>query len=91
MTKHYHGEPDGLMNNAWRNFSEVVPERLDETSRFEMRFAFYCGGKAVLQAVLKALDSDDPDSAGANFGDTMHRLDHELRRFAQAFRSGRVQ
>ena len=78
------------MNNAWRNFSEAVPERLDEISRFEMRFAFYCGGRAVWKAIFKALENEDPDLAGANFHDTMHRLDHELRRFAQAFRSGQV-
>ena len=90
MTKPYHGEPDGLMNNAWRNFSEVVPERLDEISRFEMRFAFYCGGTAVLQAIFKALINDDPDLAGAKFHDTMQRLDLEVRRFAQAFKSGQV-
>ena len=78
------------MNNAWRNFSEVVPERLDEISRFEMRFAFYCGGRAVLQAIFKALINDDPDLAGAKFHDTMQRLDLEVRRFAQAFRSGQL-
>ena len=54
------------MNNAWRNFAEAAPERLDEISRFEMRFAFYCGGKAVWQAVFDALKNDDPDAAGEN-------------------------
>ena len=88
--KTYHGEPGGLMNTAWRNFSERVPERLDETSRSEMRLAFYYGGQAVLQAFLDALDNDDPDAAGANFRDTMLRLDLEVRRFAQAFKSGRI-
>ena len=90
MKKAYHGEPDGLMNTAWRNFSEMVPERLDEISRSEMRFAFYCGGQAVLQAILNALDDDGPDAAEASFRDTMLRLDLEVRRFAQAFKSGRV-
>ena len=91
MKKPYHGEPDGLMNELGGNFSEAVPERLDEISRFEMRVAFYYGGQAVLQAIFKALINDDPALAGANFHDTMQRLDLEVRRFAQAFKSGRVQ
>ena len=66
MTKPYHGEPDGLMNNAWRNLAEAAPERLDP-SRMTTRMR--------------------PER---NCSDTMHRLDRELGRFAQAFASGRV-
>jgi hypothetical protein len=46
--------------------------------RFRRRFA--PAGRGSVHAYA--------DSAGANFSDTMHRLDHELRRFAQAFRFG---